>query len=164
MRVLPSIHLSCQFLILFLDARRSSAWPADKVQFKRPTRGDFREQVTARSGSKLTDADVNIENRNRESAENSNKRELIPTHRSVAVFALYEGQKRGGTYAIRHLESNADYLHLDGRDRSFARLVLTTAERHMGQIDKVLMGFINNNNTFFKVNFLIMQRKLGRKL
>jgi hypothetical protein len=72
-----------------------------------------------------------------------------PNPRSTAVFALMEGAKRKPTFAIRRLENDPDYLNLvDSRDRSFARLMLTTSERRQGQIDKVIRKFVNQSKKF----------------
>jgi hypothetical protein len=59
------------------------------------------------------------------------------TPRSLAVQALMD-QKRG-QFAVQLLESNPGYKQLeDQRHRSFARLLVSTVERRMGQIDKIL--------------------------
>jgi hypothetical protein len=61
----------------------------------------------------------------------------------MAVFALMESSSKQGKFAVRRLESDPNYLNLeDRRDRAFARLILTTAERRQGQIDKVIKKFV----------------------
>jgi hypothetical protein len=78
-------------------------------------------------------------------------RHSSPTHRSAAIFALMEGGKRQPTFAVRRLENDPDYLALEQRDRSFARLLITTTERRMGQIDLVLEEFMTKSSQFRKV-------------
>jgi transcription termination factor NusB len=61
------------------------------------------------------------------------------TARSVAAHALLENGKRQSVPSLQRLESDPLFKSLgDQRDRSFARLLVTTVERRMGQIDKVL--------------------------
>jgi hypothetical protein len=85
--------------------------------------------------------------------EGSSARKRAQTHRSTAVFAMMEGAKRKSMFAIRRLENDPDYLALDRRDRAFARLILTTAERRQGQIDNVLKTFMNKSHRFRQVQF-----------
>jgi len=63
------------------------------------------------------------------------------THRASAVFALMESMKKKNVFAIRILEQDPAYLNLDQRDRAFARLLLSTAERRSGQIETVIQSF-----------------------
>jgi hypothetical protein len=60
------------------------------------------------------------------------------TSRSVAAASILDDVQSQSMFPLQRLESNPLYLKLDQRDRSFARLLVTTAERRMGQIDKVL--------------------------
>ena len=85
--------------------------------------------------------------------EGSSGRKRTQTHRSTAVFAMMEGAKRKSNFAIRRLENDPDYLALDRRDRAFARLMLTTAERRQGQVDNVLKSFMNKHHRFRQVKF-----------
>jgi hypothetical protein len=73
------------------------------------------------------------------------KPKATPTARSTAVFALLESSKQKTLFAIRKLENDPDYLNLERRDRAFARLLLTTAERRQGQIDKVVQKFVDQS-------------------
>lgn len=84
----------------------------------------------------------------------------IVTPRAVAAFALTETmiKPRSANHknsrrsqqnpqkipkiAVRQLERVPGFLTLDDRDRAFARLLLSTTERRMGQIDKVLEQFV----------------------
>ncbi|VEU42801.1 unnamed protein product [Pseudo-nitzschia multistriata] len=63
------------------------------------------------------------------------------THRASAIFALMESMKRKNKFAIRVLEQDPSFLDLDQKDRAFARLLLSTAERRLGQIDIVIESF-----------------------
>ncbi len=63
------------------------------------------------------------------------------THRASAIFALTESMKKKNAIAIRILEQDPAYLNLDRRDRAFARLLLSTAERRSGQIETVIQSF-----------------------
>lgn len=59
------------------------------------------------------------------------------TARFVAAHALL-GEKKGQP-SLQRLEMDPNFTYLqDQRDRSFARLLVTTVERRRGQIDKVL--------------------------
>ena len=66
--------------------------------------------------------------------------------RSVAIAALTEMSHRNSSisepqYYLRKLEADPKFLLLeDQRDRSFARNLVGTTERRLGQIDKVLMA------------------------
>ena len=72
----------------------------------------------------------------------------IPTSsRSTAIFAMYESLRRQSTIAVRVMENDPTYKSLEGRDRAFARLLLTTAERRQGQIDKVIKGLAHITKT-----------------
>jgi hypothetical protein len=85
--------------------------------------------------------------------EGSSARKRTQTHRSIAIYAMMEGAKRKSMFAIRRLENDPDYLALDRRDRAFARLILTTAERRQGQVDKVLKAFMNKSHRFRQVQY-----------
>jgi 16S rRNA (cytosine967-C5)-methyltransferase len=76
----------------------------------------------------------------------------IITHRAVAVFALMESMKRNQKFAIRVLEQDPAYLNLDQRDRAFARNLLSTTERRMGQIDQVIKSFAHTKEDKKKNN------------
>jgi hypothetical protein len=91
-------------------------------------------------------------------------RNSSPTHRSAAIFALMEGGKRQPTFAVRRLENDPAYLALEQRDRSFARLLITTTERRMGQIDQVLEEFMTKSNQFRKVRIHSLPSKRGEPL
>ncbi|KAL7549841.1 hypothetical protein ACHAWF_013101 [Thalassiosira exigua] len=79
------------------------------------------------------------------------KEKIRPTARFVAITALADAaastfpscegvgaQVNAGSFATRQLEQDADFVSLDARDRSFARLLVATVERRRGQIDNVL--------------------------
>lgn len=65
------------------------------------------------------------------------KSEKGATHRYFAVKALMP-RKGSVAFAVDRLESSLNYGKLSVRDRSFCRLLVTTAERRLGQIDAVL--------------------------
>mmetsp|Transcript_1340 Transcript_1340/g.1463 ORF Transcript_1340/g.1463 Transcript_1340/m.1463 type:complete len:243 (+) Transcript_1340:48-776(+) len=71
---------------------------------------------------------------------------VIVTPRAVAVFALMESMKKKNGIAIRLLENNPAYRHLDRRDRAFARLLLSTSERRSGQLERIIHSFQHKNN------------------
>lgn len=49
-----------------------------------------------------------------------------------------ECKRHGQHFAVPKLENDPNYVNLEERrDRAFARLILTTSERRLGQIDKV---------------------------
>ena len=66
--------------------------------------------------------------------------------RSVAIAALTEVSHRNSSitepqYYLRKLEADPQFSLLeDQRDRSFARNLVGTTERRLGQIDKILMA------------------------
>jgi len=70
---------------------------------------------------------------------------VIVTPRAVAVFALMESMKKKNGIAIRLLENNPAYRHLDRRDRAFARLLLSTSERRSGQLERIIRSFQHKN-------------------
>lgn len=87
------------------------------------------------------------------SNKSSSKRGVKATPRSVAITALANAaasayvscsssgagaQVNAGSFATRQLEQDNNYKQLEGRDRSFARLLVATVERRLGQIDGVL--------------------------
>lgn len=69
---------------------------------------------------------------------------IIPTTRSVATFAIMKGMAKNGRnkFPIRLLQEDKNYVEMDQRNRAFTRLLLTTTERRIGQIDKVINQFI----------------------
>ena len=58
-----------------------------------------------------------------------------PNSRTVAINALAQDS---ASFASRQLEQDENYTMLEARDRSFARLLVATVERRLGQIDKIL--------------------------
>lgn len=63
--------------------------------------------------------------------------DIMESARSVAAMALQKSKK--GIGAAQKLEYLPGFTNLaDQRDRSFARILVATVERRMGQIDKVL--------------------------
>lgn len=73
-------------------------------------------------------------------------KKIQPNARYVAISALSDAgagaQVNAGSFATRTLEQDANYKLLDGRDRAFARLLVATVERRLGQIDIVLTNCI----------------------
>ena len=73
---------------------------------------------------------------------------MTSTPRSTAVFALMNSlTKKNPGFAIRQLENDKAFLAFSGRDRAFARLLLTTVERRQGQIDKLISTFMKSKGT-----------------
>jgi transcription termination factor NusB len=71
---------------------------------------------------------------------------ISSSSRSTAIFALMNSlNKKNPTFAIRQLENDPNFLSLESRDRAFARLLLSTAERRQGQIDKVIAAFMRSS-------------------
>jgi hypothetical protein len=58
-------------------------------------------------------------------------------------MAKRNSKKQKPKIAIRQLEQNASFMAMDTRDRAFARMLLSTTERRLGQIDKVLQKFVH---------------------
>ena len=76
-----------------------------------------------------------------------------PTTRSVAIFALLDNRKndpKQEQFAVRRLEKDPNFARLDQRDRSFSRLMVTTAERRQGQIDSIIGHFLSRKATRFR--------------
>jgi 16S rRNA (cytosine967-C5)-methyltransferase len=65
--------------------------------------------------------------------------------RFVAISVLSDAAA-AETFATRELEGSVHYQNLEPRDRAFARLLVATVERRMGQIDKVLDCCIDKPN------------------
>jgi 16S rRNA (cytosine967-C5)-methyltransferase len=68
-----------------------------------------------------------------------------PNARFVAISVLSDAAV-AKTFATRELEGSVHYQTLEPRDRAFARLLVATVERRMGQIDKVLDCCIDKPN------------------
>jgi hypothetical protein len=71
------------------------------------------------------------------------------TPRTAASLALMESMAQKSSknqkpkIAVRQLEQSQAFMAMDTRDRAFARLLLSTTERRMGQIDVVLQKFVH---------------------
>eukprot|EP00986_Skeletonema_menzelii_P010818 scaffold5399_cov147-Skeletonema_menzelii.AAC.24 len=86
---------------------------------------------------------------------NNNKspaKKVKPTSRSVAIAALAnaaaasnscEAEMNAGSFATRQLEEDNYYKLLEPRDKAFARLLVATVQRRLGQIDGVLACCVN---------------------
>lgn len=82
--------------------------------------------------------------------ESPSKQSAAATARSVAAHALL-GEKKGQP-SLQRLEADPSFKSLDDqRNRSFARLLVTTVERRLGQIDKVLEQCQSSNRSKQKV-------------
>jgi 16S rRNA (cytosine967-C5)-methyltransferase len=86
---------------------------------------------------------------NQSATTTSGSRSKLPAPafpRSSASFALMETMTKNNQQkqeiALRMLENNRGFLALEDRDRAFARLLLSTTERRLGQIDKVIGAFV----------------------
>ena len=78
---------------------------------------------------------------------------VLPTTRSVAIFALLDNRKNDPNqeqFAVRRLEKDPNFARLDQRDRSFARLMVTTAERRQGQIDSIIGHLVSRKGHKFR--------------
>lgn len=90
----------------------------------------------------------------------SNISKIIKLHttRYCSVKALIP--KNGSVaFAVDRLESNLIFGKMSSRDRSFCRLLVTTTERRLGQIDSIIDSFRNQKNG--KPD---QQRKIVRRL
>ena len=67
---------------------------------------------------------------------------------SSLLFNVYKGKKLDWA-----LGSNKDHIKLDARDRSFVNLLVLTALRRNGQINQVIMDFIEKPLKKFTSNF-----------
>lgn len=61
-----------------------------------------------------------------------------PSSRQLALQALIEKPKSKDLNPVTRLESTKHFLHADRRDRAFARNLVSTTSRRLGQIDAVL--------------------------
>jgi hypothetical protein len=128
-------------ILILLIVAQSSCLLSTKSPFQ--ARAIGRETLRLESSSETVQTELDEETR-------SPRPKGSPTHRSTAVFALQE--RRISSFPIRQLEKDQNYVELDRRDRAFARLMLSTAERRKGQIDKVLHSFMRESHEFKKVN------------
>ncbi len=102
---------------------------------------------------KKTNKHAKSNNSNRSTAN-----KVKPTSRSVAIAALANAaaasnscsqsgagadQMNAGSFATRQLEQDNYYKLLDPRDKAFARLLVATVQRRLGQIDGVLACCVN---------------------
>ncbi len=76
-----------------------------------------------------------------------------PTSRGVAVRALGRILS-AGELLEETLSGNRQFSELEPRDRAFARLLVSTTLRHLGQIDKVISGFVSRTPPEFVMNVL----------
>jgi hypothetical protein len=114
------------------------------------TKSPFQARAIGRETLRLEESSSETVQTTLDEQTRSPKSKGSPTHRSTAVFALQE--RRIPSFPIRQLEKDQNYVELDRRDRAFARLMLSTAERRKGQIDKVLHSFMRESHEFKKVN------------
>lgn len=63
---------------------------------------------------------------------------LKPSSRQLAFQALMETAKNKNLNPVTRLENSDNFLRADQRDRSFARNLVSTTSRRLGQIDAVL--------------------------
>jgi len=75
------------------------------------------------------------------STAGSKPKQIKPTARYVAISALAKASD--GSFATRELEQSSHYQSLDPRDKAFARLLVATVERRLGQIDIILKSCIS---------------------
>lgn len=89
--------------------------------------------------------------------------ERTVTARSVAAHALLaDTKKKQSIPSLQRLESDPSFKSIDDqRDRSFARLLVTTVERRLGQIDKVLAK-CQKSNKQQKVTSILFMDTLNR--
>lgn len=78
----------------------------------------------------------------RNTAVISKPKQIKPTARYVAISALAK-EASDGSFATRELEQSSYYQSLDQRDKAFARLLVATVERRLGQIDIILKNCIS---------------------
>mmetsp|Transcript_27430 Transcript_27430/g.56777 ORF Transcript_27430/g.56777 Transcript_27430/m.56777 type:complete len:601 (+) Transcript_27430:278-2080(+) len=112
-----------------------------------PNRSDTKLNSSRQSESKKPSS---VKNKGKSKPNLTNAK---PNSRTVAVYALataaastYESCSSDGSgaevgslsFASRQLEQDRNYQLLDARDRSFAKLLVSTVERRLGQIDKIL--------------------------
>ena len=109
------------------------------------------KSTSAASGGKKTTKSVKSNN------FKSSTKKAKPTSRSVAIAALANAaaatsqssgagaQANAGSFATRQLEQDSYYKLLEPRDKAFARLLVATVQRRLGQIDGVLACCFNKS-------------------
>lgn len=77
--------------------------------------------------------------------KSTKKKNVQPTARSIAINALATSAAsnsgahvNAAAFATQQLEQDEHYNEMEARDRAFARLLVATVERRLGQIDGVL--------------------------
>ena len=75
--------------------------------------------------------------KSRSNHQDSGQRKVALSTRLVSVQALVPMSSRVPS-AVERLEADPRFRELSTQDRSFARLIVTTAERRMGQLDAVI--------------------------
>ncbi len=138
-------------------------------RFELPTRNLFPNYTETKLNSSRQSESQTPSSVKKEEKSKPNGRNAKPNSRTVAVYALatasastYEACSSDGSgaevgslsFASRQLEQDRNYQLLDARDRSFAKLLVSTVERRLGQIDKVLSCCIEKYPPK-KVSFLI---------
>ena len=113
--------------------------------------------ISSRMTTSLYNADIRSNNHdaNAPKSNASNKNKMLLNPRSIAIDALTISQQTHArkygqndsnnnrpllkTFPTRKLETNPNYQNLpSARDRAYARLLVATVERRMGQIDSIL--------------------------
>ena len=107
-------------------------------------------QTSLSMSSSSSSSSSSSKTRNKNPSRNGNTKITTPSKgnanihqnnsRTIAVSALLPPKsKKSDFFPIRRLETDPSYQNLpDGRDRAFARLLVATVERRMGQIDAIL--------------------------
>jgi 16S rRNA (cytosine967-C5)-methyltransferase len=101
----------------------------------------IRSSLKSLSTSRTDDANTNKPTKRRQTTHNN----FQPNARFVAISVLSDAAA-ADSFATRELEGSVHYQNLEPRDRAFARLLVATVERRMGQIDKVLDCCIDKPN------------------
>jgi 16S rRNA (cytosine967-C5)-methyltransferase len=92
----------------------------------------------------------------REVAKRPKESSSEPTRYLAAKALIPKNRSTSTAFAVDRLESSVSYRKLSTRDRSFCRLLVSTTERRLGQIDKVLQQCqIESKKKSHRVDLLI---------
>jgi len=138
-----TILLCCAFLVEGLLSVHRSRNNCEAAYAKRNHGALFSSslvQMRASPPSSLSDSSTPRSRKSPEDIQKKKNKTARNEARYIAATSLLEStsKKQNNEFCLRRLESDPSFLRLEPRDRRFARRLVSTVERRMGQIDKIL--------------------------
>ena len=111
------------------------------VVLKSPSTRCVSSPINLQATSTSSTSETIIPSNKPKNTADSKPKQIKPTARYVAISALAKASD--GSFATQELEQSTHYQSLDQRDKAFARLLVATVERRLGQIDIILQNCIS---------------------